>query len=170
MEEDANIKRNERGGGGKLGQTETLRRWDWSQTVSRWSRVFWPPWGSNSIWQHWKDGGSALIPAGALSLYTFKIWPAIPLSPALEMQEPRLHLSFHGTEGTGFFPRKCVKISGKKKRKKETNGEASAFSFVLKWLFSWRANRTGAENGWHSFSSSSLAAVRLVTLAYRRKH
>lgn len=108
-------------GGGGLGTnalTETLRRWDWSQTVSRRSRVFCPPWGSNSIWQHWKDGGSALIPAGALSLYTFKIWPAIPLSPAPEMQELRLHLSFHGTEGTAP---PCASVWKSPEKKKERN-------------------------------------------------
>ncbi|KAJ4925013.1 hypothetical protein JOQ06_003960, partial [Pogonophryne albipinna] len=34
----------------------------------------------------------------ALSLYTMKIWPGIPLSPAIEMRGLHLHLLFLGTE------------------------------------------------------------------------
>ena len=35
----------------------------------------------------------------ALSLYTMKIWPGIPLSPAIEMRGLHLRLLFLGTEG-----------------------------------------------------------------------
>lgn len=78
----------------------------------------------------------------ALSLYTLKIWPGIPLSPAIEMQELHLHLLFHSTEVMDP-PAQYFETRASKKKKKK----APTHSHMLKRLFSLRVNRTRAENG-----------------------
>lgn len=47
--------------------------------------LLWPLRDSDSLRLHWKDRRINRDSNQALSLYTMKIWPGIPLSPAIEM-------------------------------------------------------------------------------------